>query len=247
MDVRVHPLHQPPAELSFQAAAPGAAAAPLSFAAPWLAAAAALSLRLYVRNVSLDPATLTFVDVLVRMGVRVREVVTHLQPGGGAGMLDVHPSRMRGITLPPNLAARLRQEIPLLAVLASLAAGTTTLRGAWLAENNRRLLCANLRTLQAEVEDTGDAFIIHGNRRLVGGELLTEGDPHLATAMVIAGLSADGDSLVRDVDAAAESQPEFFARFCAAQLPSPSRDGPPISSATDTRCCAGAVHIPLPG
>lgn len=255
MDIRVQPLIRPPAELSFQADGDGGIPggtkpAPLSLAAPWMALAAALSMRLYVRHISLDPATLTFVDVLVRMGVRVREEVTSLQPGEWMGTLDVHPSRMRGIALPSELVAKVREEIPLLAVLGTLAAGTTTIRDSFLAEGENRTwcrrLCANLRLLNAAVEEHGDGFVITGGRHLQGNDLPTGGDSSLATAMVIAGLAGDRESLVRDVDTAVAAQRVFFDQVFAAQFERLSPVRPPANSATDTRCCADAVRSRLP-
>lgn len=255
MDLKVRPLTQPPVELVFHAVeddalAAGARPGALSSAAPWMTLAAAVSMRLYVRNVSLEPTALAFVDVLVRMGVRVREEVECLRPGGWRGMLDVHPSPLRGINLPSQLIPKVRDEIPLLAVLAAFAQGTTTIRGASLATGENRdlcrMVCANLRALDAAVEDHADGFVIEGGRRLRGAAISTGRDPRIGMAMVIAGLAGHEECLVRDAETTLASQEVFFDRVFAAQFQRLAAHPPPANLAIDTRCCADAVRTLLP-
>jgi 3-phosphoshikimate 1-carboxyvinyltransferase len=204
VDLIVHPVTNPPLEWTFQAEGNTPADEPveMELAAPWMTLAAMLGIRLYLHHVSLDPTRLSFVDALVRMGVRIREEVTSLPPGKWSGTLDIHPSRLRGFSPSPDLLVRLEDQIPLLAVLSAQAGGTAVFRAPHLAaKENRplcRTLCANLRALDAAVEEHHDGFVIHGGRRLRGTELSTDGDPRLAVAMVIAGLAGDRDSLVRD-------------------------------------------------
>lgn len=234
MDLIVQPLAHPPVELTFLAArdeevACGVNPTVLAFAAPWMALAAALSFRLYVRHIVLDPVTLKFADVLVRMGVRIREEVTSLEPGKWQGMLDLRPSRMKGLLLPPEFLPRVLEEIPLLAVLGALASGTTILRGTLLAEVNNRILCrrlsTNLRSLGASVEEHSDGLTIAGGASLRGADLPTGGDPLLGMAMVVAGLAGKGECLVRDVEVAMTEHPAFFQQVFAAQFQRASAAG----------------------
>lgn len=255
MDLTVRPLTHPPAELFFQAVgdakiARGAAPTPLSAAAPWMAVAAACSFRLHLRHVALDPATLPFVDILVRLGVRVREEVLSQPPGPWHGALDLRPSSLRGITVPPLLLARIVPELPLLAVLGALAPGETILREPSLASPENQALChrlaENLRALGNTAAALSDGLVIRGGKPFSGARLASDGHPSLAIAMMVAGLAASGVSVVTDVDAALAAQAAFFHGDFAPHFQPAADPAPPAdpNSATDTTCCAGAARNP---
>jgi len=186
-----------------------------SSAAFWLGLAAAVpSLRLIVRGVSLNPTRLGFVDLLMRMGARIREEVIVWQCDEWSGHLDIRGARLQGIDVPPSCVPLIIDEIPILAVIASMAVGVTTVRGA---EDLRRkecdrirAICVNLRAMGVDIEEFPDGFTIRGRGRLRGAEVHSYGDHRIAMAFAIAGLLAEEETIIHGADCLSISYPGFL-------------------------------------
>jgi 3-phosphoshikimate 1-carboxyvinyltransferase len=190
----------------------------LSSAAFFLAAAAIVpGARVVVRDVGVNPTRTGFLDVLAEMGVsvrRTRERVVCGEPvadlsAGFAGNLQA-PSAVGGDRLP-----RLIDEVPVLAVLAALARGTTTIRDAVELrhkESDRLAAMARgLAALGADVEERPDGLVVHGGRRLRGARVDAAGDHRIAMALAVAGLAAEGETAVEGAESVAISVPGFAA------------------------------------
>ena len=111
------------------------------------------------------------------------------------------------------MIARLIDEIPILAVVATQAEGRTVIRDAAelkVKETNRiATVASELRKLGASVEETPDGLIIDGPTPLRGALLDSHGDHRIGMAMAIAGLAADGEVRVKGAEAIAVSFPHF--------------------------------------
>jgi 3-phosphoshikimate 1-carboxyvinyltransferase len=119
--------------------------------------------------------------------------------------------------LPPirgGQAAALIDEIPVLAVLGSQAAGGLEISDAHelrVKESDRiSALAANLRAMGADVEEKPDGLIIPGSQRLHGADILTRGDHRIAMAFAVAALSAQGETRIHDAECADVSFPDFW-------------------------------------
>ncbi len=192
-----------------------------SAAAFWLVAGAIHpDAELYLQGVSTNPTRRAMIDILRRMGADIEE---HERPGPGGpdgeplADLVVRSSELRAVDLSPADVAAAIDEIPVLALAATAARGTTRIRGAAELrhkESDRIAGVADgLTALGALVRVEGDDIEIVGGRRLGGAVTETHDDHRLAMTFAIAGLIAEGETIVRRPGSAAISYPGFFAEL----------------------------------
>jgi 3-phosphoshikimate 1-carboxyvinyltransferase len=188
----------------------------LSSAAFFLAAAlAAPEAELTIRDVGLNPTRSALLDFLTAMGGRIR--ILRLEQAGGemSGDLLVRHSRLRGGVIEKGLTAALIDEIPVLAVLGAISEEGLVVRDAGelrVKESDRIATVAeNLGRMGVETEVFPDGLRVAGRQRLRAAEIPSHGDHRIAMAFAVAALAADGESVIRDAEAAAVSFPEFFA------------------------------------
>jgi 3-phosphoshikimate 1-carboxyvinyltransferase len=190
-----------------------------SAAAFWLVAASIHpDAELRLDGVSTNPTRRAIIDILRRMGADIEE---HYRPatGGADGEpladLVVRSGQLRAIDLSPADVAAAIDEIPILALAAAVASGTSTFRGAGELrhkESDRIAgIAVGLAALGARVEVDGDDLTIHGGASLSGAATDSLDDHRLAMTFAIAGLVADGETAVRRPASAAISYPGFFA------------------------------------
>lgn len=187
----------------------------ISSAAFWIVAAAAMpKSRLLVKDVGLNPTRSAILGVLLRMGAKIKDVVrTGSEHGEPAGNVEVHGDALRGTTLKKEEIPNLIDEIPILAVAGALAQGKTVIRNAEelrVKETDRiATVVENLQAMGAEVEEFEDGMEITGGRPLKGAELDCFGDHRIAMAFAVAGMFADGETLINNTECVATSYPGF--------------------------------------
>ena len=189
-----------------------------SGAAFWLVAGAIHpDAELHLDGVSTNPTRRAIIDILRRMGADIEER-DRPAPGGQDGEpladLVVRSSDLRAVDLSPTDVAAAIDEIPILALAATAAVGTTRIRGAGELrhkESDRIAGIADgLTALGARVRVTGDDIEIEGGARLRGAVTETRDDHRLAMTFAVAGLIAEGETIVRRPGSAAISYPGFF-------------------------------------
>ncbi len=169
--------------------------------------------ELRVASVGVNPTRTGFLSVLHRMGaeVTIEDPVTHL--GEPVGDLRVHPAQLRGTEVAAAEIPGLIDEIPLLAVLASRADGTTVFRqvGELRVKESDRLglIAENLRALGAEAEVQGDDLFVRGGSTIPKGHVRTAGDHRLAMAFAVLGTVRGARVKVDNMACAAVSFPGF--------------------------------------
>jgi 3-phosphoshikimate 1-carboxyvinyltransferase len=186
----------------------------ISSAAFWLVAAAAQPRgHLLVRGVGLNDTRTAFLGVLLRMGAQVREAIEDVDQLEPRGVVEVTGVPLKGTVMQGKEVSQFIDELPVLAVAGALANGQTIIRHAEelrVKETDRIAAIAhNLRTMGAQVTEMSDGLQIHGPAPLHGARLASFGDHRIAMAFAIAGLFAEGETIVQDADCIRESYPEF--------------------------------------
>src|ERR1700720_1977200 len=186
----------------------------LSSAAFWLVAAAAQpGGHLLVRDVGLNDTRTALLGVLVRMGAQVREAVEDVDQIEPRGIAEVTGAPLKGTVIQGKEIPHLIDELPVVAVAGALANGTTIIRHAQelrVKETDRIAAIAhNLRGMGAQVIELNDGLEIHGPAPLRGARLASFGDHRIAMAFAVAGLFADGETVIQDADCVRDSYPGF--------------------------------------
>ena len=146
----------------------------ISSAAPFLVAATLLAeSRLFVRGMSTNPTRTGLLTVLERMGARIN-LFNRRTTAGGEPIADVevHPAELVATEIEPEIVPSLIDELPLLALAATMARGRTVVRGAGelrVKESNRLETVAELlRAIGGHVRATDDGWEITGRARAAG-------------------------------------------------------------------------------
>jgi 3-phosphoshikimate 1-carboxyvinyltransferase len=168
-------------------------------------------------NICINPTRTGFLDAITAMGGHVSiEDARAAGPETVADLVVHGPAReLRAITIGGDLAVRSIDELPILAVLASRAHGTTVVRDAEelrVKESDRvESTCAMLRAFGVACEARPDGFVIEGrpDRPLDPARVHADGDHRIAMAAAVAGLVASGPTHIDDADNVATSYPGF--------------------------------------
>ncbi len=207
----------------------------ISSAAFWMVAAAANpGARVQVRDVGLNDTRTGILSILVRMGARVREVIEEVGQIERIGTVEIHGDQLKGTTISGEEIPQLIDEIPILAVAGALAEGTTTIRDAAelrVKETDRIAAVANnLRAMGVTVDEFDDGMTIHGGSKLNGATLPSYGDHRIAMSFAIAGLFADGETVIEDTDCITTSYPGFEEALKLVIKPIDSETTPVVST-----------------
>ena len=207
LDLTVHPANGlDPLEMTI----PG----DFSSAAFWITAAVLHpDAEIVIRNVGLNPTRTGLLDVLAAMGARIEIEITATEPEP-IGDITARSSSLSGTEVGGDLIARLIDEVPLVALLGSRAAGATHVTDAQelaLKESDRIASTASgLGALGAEVESTPDGFWIAGPFGTDGGAADAAGDHRIAMLLAVAGLTGAAPVSVHGAQAADVSYPSFW-------------------------------------
>ena len=189
--------------------------ADFSSAACWLVATVCHP-RAEVRlpGVGLNPGRIGMLAVLSEMGAHISIEDRREQGNEPVADLVAKSSSLKGVEVGGGLIPTMVDEIPLLAVAACFAEGTTVIRDASelrVKESDRIMATVRgLSRLGASIEERPDGMVIHGTGRLVGAECRSYGDHRLAMALGVAGLLAEGETKVRGAESAAVTYPAFW-------------------------------------
>jgi 3-phosphoshikimate 1-carboxyvinyltransferase len=205
----------------------------LSSAAFWLTAAAAQpGGHLLVRNIGLNDTRTAILGVLVRMGAQVREAIEDVDQIEPRGIVEITGAPLKGTVIQGKEIPQLIDELPILAVAGALASGTTIIRHAVelrVKETDRIAAIAhNLRIMGAQVVEMNDGLEIHGPAPLRGARVASFGDHRIAMAFAVAGLFAEGETIVQDAECIRESYPGFDAALEEFVSPKRMRSTTPV-------------------
>jgi len=205
----------------------------ISSAAFWLVAAAAQRRgHLLIRDVGLNDTRTALLGVLLRMGAQVREAVEDVDQVEPRGVVEVTGFPLRATVIQGKEVPRLIDELPILSVAGALANGRTVIRQAGelrVKETDRIAAIAhNLRTMGAQVAELNDGLEISGPAPLHGAQVASFGDHRIAMAFSIAGLFAEGETVVQDAECIRESYPGFETMLEEFTNPKPMQVSTPV-------------------
>lgn len=169
--------------------------------------------EIVLRNVGINPTRAGILTVCREMGGDITyENVT--QDGEPSADLVVRASDLHGITIQGEIIPKLIDELPVIAVMACYAKGTTIIRDAAelkVKESNRiRIMVDNLKLMGADVEETDDGMIIRGGRPLHGAVINSANDHRIAMSFSVASLNCEGETTITRKDCVSISYPRFY-------------------------------------
>lgn len=174
-----------------------------------------------VRDVCLNETRTGFLDALLRMGADVFIDEQRVEGGETVGTIEARPSELHGITISSSEIPAMIDELPLLACVATRAAGETVVEGASelrVKESDRiASVIGNLRALGAQADELPDGFRVSGNRQPLAGRVETRGDHRIAMAFGVLGRIGGNRIEVDDPRCVDVSYPGFWADLERAQ------------------------------
>lgn len=185
----------------------------ISSAAFYLVAASLIAgSDLHLKHVGVNPTRTGILDVLKEMGADIVE--TAIDQKNQAADLAIKTAPLKGVAIGGEIIPRLIDELPIIALAATQAQGTTVIRDAQelkVKETNRIDATAQeLNKLGANVEPTEDGLIIHGPTKLHGGVVDSYGDHRIGMMLQIAALLTEETVELTNPEAINISYPNFF-------------------------------------
>ncbi|MFT8321547.1 MAG: 3-phosphoshikimate 1-carboxyvinyltransferase [Bacillus sp. (in: firmicutes)] len=170
--------------------------------------------QISLKNVGLNPTRTGIMDVLERMGAQVEINLNEAEVFEPVGDLVVTSSSLSGITIEGDIIPRLIDEIPIIALLATQANGTTIIKDAHelkVKETNRIDTVVNeLKKLGADITATEDGMIINGGTPLKGAAVDSHGDHRIGMMLAVASVICEGELSLENAEAISVSYPSFF-------------------------------------
>ncbi|MEK5184650.1 3-phosphoshikimate 1-carboxyvinyltransferase [Solibacillus sp. FSL W7-1324] len=179
-----------------------------------VAGAIAKNSKIILNNVGVNETRDGILEVLQNMGAKMAISIDDENAAEPTATITIETSDLKGTTVEGAIIPRLIDEIPIIALLATQAAGKTIIKDAEelkVKETNRIDAVVNeLKKLGANIEATEDGMVIEGPTPLHGGSLKTYGDHRIGMMGAIAALVADGEVELDDADCISVSYPTFF-------------------------------------
>jgi 3-phosphoshikimate 1-carboxyvinyltransferase len=186
----------------------------ISSAAFWLVAGAIVpDSELYIENVGVNPTRTGILEALSMMGADITLENQREVAGEPVADLRVRHGRLKACKIAGDMIPRLIDEIPILAVAAVFAEGTTVIGDAAelrVKESDRiAVMASELNRMGASVTELPDGLEIVGGSTLHGTEVESHADHRIAMSLAVAALNATGTTTIHGAEAAAISYPDF--------------------------------------
>ncbi|MDD3839488.1 MAG: 3-phosphoshikimate 1-carboxyvinyltransferase [Clostridia bacterium] len=170
---------------------------------------------LLIENVGINPTRTGIIDVLLNMGANIRILNKRIYNNEPVGDILVKSSHLKAVTIQKQTIPRVIDEIPILAVAASCAQGTTVIKDAQelkLKESDRiNTISSELNKIGAKIQPKDDGMIIQGCRDFVASaQIDTHNDHRIAMAASIAGLNCKDGLTINNAECVDISFPGFF-------------------------------------
>ena len=178
--------------------------------------------EILIKNVGINPTRDGILKVALAMGANIQKENERIVSGEPVCDLLVRSSNLKGTTVGGELIPTLIDEIPMIAVMAAFAEGTTIIRDAQelkVKESNRiDTVVDNLKRMGADVEPTDDGMIIHGGKMLHPCEFDSYLDHRIAMSFAVGALALDGRSTMKDAECVNISYPNFYRELYGLEI-----------------------------
>lgn len=173
-----------------------------------------------IQNVGINPTRAGILDVCRAMHADL--TLENIREAGGEPVADIRvkTSQLRGTVIEGAIIPALIDELPVIALMACFAEGQTVIRDAHelrVKESDRiAIVSENLTAMGADVIPTDDGFIINSRQRstsLHGASIACAMDHRIAMTFSVAGINADGETIITDSDCVDVSYPDFFRQL----------------------------------
>ncbi len=174
--------------------------------------------KIILTNVGLNPTRTGILEVAQKMGANIKILDEKIISGEIIGDIQISYSNLKSCTIEGDIIPRLIDELPVIAVLATQAEGTTIIKDAQDLRNKEsdriKAVVTELKKLGADIEETPDGFIINGKNSLKGDcEVETYHDHRLAMSLFVAGLICEKAININGFEWVDISFPEFDKLF----------------------------------
>lgn len=195
----------------------------ISSAAYFIAAALLVpGSELLIKNVGTNPTRAGILEICRAMGADITYLNENCDSGEPTADLLVRTSALHGTTVEGAIIPTLIDEIPMIAVMAAFAEGTTIIRDAAelkVKETDRiKTTTEGLLAMGVDVTPTDDGMIIRGGNPVHGGQINSYLDHRIAMAFSIAALAAEGNTEIQDGQCVDVSYPSFFTELHSLSL-----------------------------
>jgi 3-phosphoshikimate 1-carboxyvinyltransferase len=190
----------------------------ISSAAYFLAAGSARKgAEIIIKNVGTNPTRTGFLDVLRDMSADVKIFNQRVISNEPRADICIKGSTLHGIIIEREIIANIIDELPLVAVLATLARGRTIVRDARelrVKESDRiKAIAEGLSRMGASIIERDDGFEIMGPTALSGNEVNSYYDHRIAMSLAVAASYAEGKTIIKDAQCMDISYPNFLSAF----------------------------------
>ncbi len=169
--------------------------------------------ELLIKDVSLNPTRIGFIDVLKKMGANIYFEDVRTSSNEEYGNVIVKSSELKNINIDSEIIPNIIDEIPILTIAGLFAEGDFTIANAnelRVKESDRiNSICLNLKLLGLDVQETVDGFIISGEVKNKNVDLESFGDHRIAMAFAILNMLLNSGGEVNNFDCVSISNPKF--------------------------------------
>ena len=169
--------------------------------------------EILLKNVGINPTRAGILKICQSMGADITLLNKNLEGEPTADLL-IRTSSLKGTVIEGADIPALIDEIPMIAVMAAFAQGTTIIRDAQelkVKESDRiAVMVDNLKRMGADIEGTDDGMIIHGGKPLHGAVIDSHLDHRVAMSFAVAGTICEGEMEIQGAECVNISYPEFY-------------------------------------
>lgn len=167
-----------------------------------------------IRNVGVNPTRTGIIDIYRSMGATIEYMNERTESNEKVADIRVVTSPLKGIRIDPQLIPNIIDELPVIITAATLAKGTTEISGLSgfkvLESGKIKAIALELSKMGAKITETEDGLIIEGRETLKGTVVESNNNHSLAMALSIAGLVAEGETMIRKTQAVDIVYPGFY-------------------------------------
>ncbi len=170
--------------------------------------------HIIIENVGINPTRTGFLDILLKMGANIKFLNVRYISGEKVCDIEVKSSKLKACNIYGHIIPLMIDEIPLFALVASLADGTSIVKDATelkYKESNRiKTISTELNKIGANITETDDGMIIEGNKTFFASECESYNDHRIAMCIAIASLVCKEPIVLNNYKCINISFPNFF-------------------------------------